>query len=88
MDWRDSEVLDLMALFQAEARLKGSGSQYSGELELRKAQYDSILENMKEYVERSGPDYALLYVNEAREDLYGCATGGDKGRTPCYEAVG
>lgn len=41
-------------------------------LELRKAQYDSILENMTELVERSAPDYSLLYVNDAMCELYEC----------------
>ena len=32
------------------------------ELELRKAQYDSIIDNMTELVERSGPNYSLRFV--------------------------
>lgn len=72
MDWRDSEVLDLREkLTQAEARLQEQAANIR-ELELRRAQYDSILENMKEYVERSGPDYSLRYVNEAMCRLFNC----------------
>lgn len=41
------------------------------ELELRKAQYDSIIDNMTELVERSGPDYSLRFVNKALADFYG-----------------
>ena len=41
------------------------------ELELRKAQYDSIIDNMTELVERSGPNYSLRFVNKALADFYG-----------------
>lgn len=41
------------------------------ELELRKDQYDSILENMSEMVERTDPNFYLLYVNKALLDFYG-----------------
>ena len=41
-------------------------------LELRKAQYDSILENMTEFVERSDPNFLLTYVNEAMCELNEC----------------
>lgn len=41
------------------------------ELELRRDQYDSILENMSELVERTDPDYRLLYVNKALANFYG-----------------
>ncbi|MEG2148051.1 MAG: sigma 54-interacting transcriptional regulator [Clostridiales bacterium] len=41
-------------------------------LELRKAQYDSILKNMTEFVERSDPNFSLTYVNEAMCELCEC----------------
>ncbi|MEG1496153.1 MAG: sigma 54-interacting transcriptional regulator [Clostridiales bacterium] len=40
------------------------------DLELRKSQFDSIMENMTELVERSAPDYSLVYVNDAMAELY------------------
>ncbi len=57
------------ALANAEAKIEEQNREIA-ELRLRKAQYDSILENMTECVERSGPDYRLLYVNEALCQLY------------------
>ncbi len=57
------------ALMKAEALIEEQKKTIA-ELGLRKAQYDSILENMTEYVERSGPDYRLVYVNDALCQLY------------------
>lgn len=54
----------------AEARIKEQ-EQIIRELELRKDQYDSIMENMQELVERSGPDYYLRYVNKSLANFYG-----------------
>ncbi len=57
-------------LKQAEERIKEQEQVIRG-LELRKDQYDSIMENMQELVERSGPDYYLLYVNKSLANFYG-----------------
>lgn len=54
----------------AKVRIRGQ-EQRIRELELRKDQYDSIMENMRELVERSGPDYYLRYVNKAMANFYG-----------------
>ena len=53
----------------AEAKIKEQ-SLVIRELELRKDQYDSILENMSELVERTDPEYHLLYVNKALANFY------------------
>lgn len=44
------------------------------ELELRKEQSDSILENMSELVERSDPHLYITYVNRAYENYYGISS--------------
>lgn len=54
----------------AKVRIRGQ-EQRIRELELRRDQYDSIMENMRELVERSGPDYYLRYVNKAMANFYG-----------------
>ena len=53
----------------AEAKIEEQSSVIR-ELELRKDQYDSILENMSELVERTDPEYHLLYVNKALANFY------------------
>lgn len=57
-------------LRQAEARIEAQNKDIR-KLELRKQQYDSIMENMSELVERSGPEFNLHYVNQAMADFYG-----------------
>ena len=57
-------------LKQTEAQIR-EDQKVIHDLELRKAQYDSIMENMRELVERSAPDYYLRYVNQAMADFYG-----------------
>lgn len=57
-------------LKQTEAQIR-EDQKIIHDLELRKAQYDSIMENMQELVERSAPDYYLRYVNQAMADFYG-----------------
>lgn len=44
-------------------------------LKLRKEQYDSIMENMTELVERTAPDFSLIYVNNALCAFYDCTPG-------------
>lgn len=56
-------------LKEAEAKIEAQSSVIR-ELELRKNQYDSILENMSELVERTNPDFHLLYVNKALANFY------------------
>ena len=58
------------ALDSANAVIEGQKKVIS-ELKLRKEQYDSIMENMEELVERSDPEFSLLYVNKALADYYG-----------------
>lgn len=57
-------------LKRAEAQINDQQQIIRG-LELRKEQYDSIMENMQELVERSAPDYYLRYVNKALANFYG-----------------
>lgn len=40
-------------------------------LELYKEQFDSIMENMSEFVERSDPNFYLTYANKSLADFYG-----------------
>ncbi len=57
-------------LKEAEAKIKAQ-NQVIRNLELRKEQYDSILESMSELVERTDPNLNLIYVNKALSDFYG-----------------
>lgn len=62
-------VDDLSSLAQAKEIIEEQQKTIRN-LELRKEQYDSIMENMTELVERSAPDYSLLYVNNALCEFY------------------
>lgn len=68
MDKRLSYLQD--RLKEAEDKIKLQ-NQTIRNLELYKEQYDSILENMSEFVERSDPNFYLTYANKSLADFYG-----------------
>mgnify|MGYP004547930279 CR=1 FL=1 len=57
-------------LKEAEAKIKAQ-NQVIRNLELCKDQYDSIMENMSEFVERSDPNFYLTYANKSLAAFYG-----------------
>lgn len=63
---------EVVSFVKEQTRIIDEQKQKITELELRKAQYDSILKNMTEFVERSDPNFALTYVNEAMCELCEC----------------
>ncbi len=65
------DIDQIKNLSEALAIIKEQEKEIHG-LKLRKQQYDSIMENMTELVERSAPDYSLTYVNDALCRFYDC----------------
>ena len=57
-------------LKEAEAKIRAQ-NQVIRNLELCKDQYDSIMENMSEFVERSDPNFYLTYANKSLAAFYG-----------------
>ena len=57
-------------LKEAEAKIRAQ-SRIIRNLELYKEQFDSIMENMSEFVERSDPNFYLTYANKSLADFYG-----------------
>ncbi|MDO4542609.1 MAG: sigma 54-interacting transcriptional regulator, partial [Bacillota bacterium] len=66
--YRAEDVTDLE---EAKRIIKEQESVIYG-LNLRKEQYDSIMENMTELVERTNANYSLIYVNRALCRFYNC----------------
>ena len=57
-------------LKEAEEKIRAQ-SRIIRNLELYKEQFDSIMENMSEFVERSDPNFYLTYANKSLAEFYG-----------------